>query len=93
MVSPGSSNDVIIGIASIFVLLISCGLAFGILTSFLVHDKKKGYFFIVYMVIGATLSLIGIFRRYTALGIAALVIYIAFSILTYILVKRKKSRQ
>lgn len=92
MVSPGSPNDVILGIASIFVLLISCGLAFGILASFLVNNKKKGYFLIVYMIIGTTLSLIGIFRWYTALGITALIVYIAFSMLTYTVVKRKKRR-
>jgi len=38
---PDNQVDVMLGVMGFFVLLISCGLAFALLSSFLIHDRKK----------------------------------------------------
>jgi len=40
-VSPGTEYDFVLGIASIFMLLIFCGLVFGILASLLINNNRK----------------------------------------------------
>jgi len=76
-----------------FVLLISsCGLAFGLLSSFLIHDKRKAYTWMGWMVLGGLYGLVRLFPLYPTLGIAALLLYVIFSLLTYVTVKRKKDK-
>lgn len=89
-VSPGTQYDFILGIVSILVIITACGFSFGILTSLLLKDKKKGYFFIGWIAIGVLGSLIVFFRNYTVLGIAALIIYVIFAVVTYFVFKQKK---
>lgn len=90
-VSPGSEYDFMLGVLLIVFLLIGCGLSFGILSSLLINDRKKGCFFTVVVALWIISSLIVLFKNYTFLGIAALVIFIIFTIATYIFVKKKKS--
>jgi len=64
-------------------------LAFGILTSLLINDKRKGYFFIGWIALGALGSLIVLFRNYSFLAIVALLIYTIFAVVTFFVVKKK----
>jgi len=38
---PHNQADILIGIMGLFISLISIGLPFALLSSFLIHDKKK----------------------------------------------------
>lgn len=90
LISPDFQDDFLFMLMSMGILIISSGLAFGILTSFMLNNKKKGYFFMGWIALGILVSLIVFFRNFTILGIVALIIYLIFAVMTYIFIKKKR---
>jgi len=76
---PANQASVLLGVVVFFVLLISFGLAFGLLSSFLIHDKKKAYIWMGWMVLGGLYGLVRLLPLYPNLGIAALLLYVIFT--------------
>lgn len=85
--------NLVLGISLVVVLLINCGLLFGVLSSFLINKRKKSYVLIGILTVWIIITLIRSFSLYTTLGMVALIIYIAFSVLTFFVVRHKKKAQ
>ncbi|GGP10992.1 hypothetical protein [Oceanobacillus neutriphilus] len=90
--STVTSNEILIFISLFIILIVSCFLAFAILTSLFINDRKKAYYFIVYMAFGVIFSLIASFRYHAAIGIITLAVYIIFILAFYLWTKRKNSK-
>src|SRR5699024_12018312 len=88
-----NQSYVMLGVMGLFVLLISCGLAFALLSSFLIHDKKKAYTWMGWMALGGLYGLVRLFPLYRTLGIAALLLYVIFIFLVYLTVKKNRSEE
>ncbi|WP_404427098.1 hypothetical protein LG296_14765 [Ureibacillus chungkukjangi] len=73
--------------------LISASLIFAILTSVLVKSRKKGILFLTIYILLVLYSLTIGFEYSTIMGIGMLIIYIGLGLLTYIVIKKKISKE
>jgi len=77
---PDNQAEIMLGVMGLFVLLISCDLAFALLSSFLIHDKKKAYIWMGWMALGGLYCLVRLFPLYRTSAIAALLLYVIFQL-------------
>lgn len=93
-VRPGAENDAFLLMLSILILLVFTFLAATLVYSFLKKEKQKPGYYIFYIMLlfGAIYQLLGFFRFYTWLGIAAVIIYIAFGLIILIALRKNRDK-
>ena len=87
----GTENDLMFTIFFIIMTLISCALLFGFLPSLLINNRKKANILMAFLALELTRCLVGLFMRFTTLGVISLIIYIIFIIMTYFSFRKKST--
>lgn len=88
--TPLFDHHVWISIMGFVILIISTWLACAILISLLAYQKKTGIVYLAMVIVGAIFSLVKLFAVLPALGITAIIVYIAFGVYTYTYIRKKK---